>query len=245
MSLAGKVALVTGGSRGIGAATARRLASEGAAVAITYERAEDRAKQVVAEILAAGGRAVAIRADAANAADVTASVERTVSELGRLDILVNNAGIFVAGPLADVTVEQIDRTFAIHVRAVFVAVQAAAKHLPAGGRVVSIGSNLADIANRPGVSLYAASKAALAGLTKGLARDLGEQGVTVNLVQPGSTDTEMNPADGEHADQQRQRTALGHYGTADDIAATVAHLVGDGGRQITGATITVDGGANA
>jgi NAD(P)-dependent dehydrogenase (short-subunit alcohol dehydrogenase family) len=245
MSLTGKVALVTGGSRGIGAAIAQRLASDGADVAITYEKSEDRAKEVVANIEATGRRAVAVRADSADAADVVAAVERTASELGGLDILVNNAGIFPSGPFEDVTVEDIDRTFAIHVRSAFVAAQAASRHLPDGGRIVSIGSNLADVVPRAGIALYSASKSALNGLSKGLARDLGPRGITVNVVHPGSTDTDMNPADSNHAEPQRARTAVGHYGTADDIAAAVSYLAGDGGRHVTGTTLTVDGGANA
>ncbi|WP_163506227.1 SDR family NAD(P)-dependent oxidoreductase [Fodinicola acaciae] len=245
MSLTGKVALVTGGSRGIGAAIARRLASDGADVAITYERAEDRAKELVAGIEATGRRAVAVRADSADAADVVASVERTVSELGRLDILVNNAGIFPSGPLEDLTVEEIDRTLAIHVRAVLVAAQAASPHLPQGGRIVSIGSNLADYVPHAGIALYSASKSALNGLTKGLARDLGPRGITVNVVHPGPTDSDMNPADGEHAEPQRALIALGHFGTTDDIAAAVSYLAGEGGRQVTGTSLTVDGGLNA
>jgi NAD(P)-dependent dehydrogenase (short-subunit alcohol dehydrogenase family) len=245
MTLTGKVALVTGGSRGIGAAIARRLASEGADVAITYEKAEDRAKAVVAEIEAGGRRAIAIRADNTDESEVVASVERTVSELGQLDILVNNAGIFVAGPFEELTVDDIDRVFAVHVRAVIIAAQAAARHLPDGGRIISIGSNLADVVPRSGIALYSASKSALSGLSKGLARDLGTRGITVNVVHPGSTDTDMNPAGGEHAEPQRVRTALGHYGTPEDIAAAVSYLAGEGGRHVTGTSITVDGGANA
>lgn len=245
MSLTGKVALVTGGSRGIGAAIAQRLASDGADVAITYEKSEERAKEIVASIEAIGRRAVAVRADSADAADVTAAVERTASELGRLDILVNNAGVFPSGPFEDVTVEDIDRTFAIHVRSAFVAAQAASRHLPDGGRIVSIGSNLADVVPHAGIALYSASKSALNGLSKGLARDLGPRGITVNVVHPGSTDTDMNPVDGDHAGPQVARTAVGHFGTADDIAAAVSYLAGEGGRNVTGTTLTVDGGANA
>jgi NAD(P)-dependent dehydrogenase (short-subunit alcohol dehydrogenase family) len=240
--LEGKVALVTGGSRGIGAAISRRLAREGAGVALTYLSAADRAKAVVAEIEAEGRRGLAIPADSADPAAVVAAVERTVDELGRLNILVNNAGIFPNGPLEDVSLEEVDRTLAVHVRAVFVASQAAARHMGDGGRIISIGSCFAERVPYPGVSLYAMSKSALIGLTKGLARDLGERGITATLVHPGSTDTEMNPADGEGADEERGFIALGHYGSTEDIAATVAHLAGEGGGYITGTSIAVDGG---
>ncbi|WP_437655849.1 3-oxoacyl-ACP reductase family protein [Sorangium sp. So ce1182] len=239
---AGKVALVTGGSRGIGAAIVRRLARGGADVALTYVSAPERGRAVVADVEAAGRRGLAIAADSADPAAVVGAVERTVAELGRLDILVNNAGIALMGPLDAVTLEDVDRTLGIHVRAVFLASQAAARHMGAGGRIVSIGSCLADRVPGPGITLYSTSKAALVGLTKGLARDLGARGITANLVQPGPIDTDMNPAHGAGADDQRSLIALGQYGSVDDIAATVAHLAGEGGRFITGATIAVDGG---
>ncbi|WP_437634580.1 SDR family oxidoreductase [Sorangium sp. So ce854] len=242
LELAGKVALVTGGSRGIGAAIARRLARGGADVALTYVSAAERARAVVGEVEAAGRRGLAIAADSADSAAVVGAVERTVAELGRIDILVNNAGIALMGPLEAVTLDDVDRTLAIHVRSVFLASQAAARHMGAGGRIVSIGSCLAERAPGPGTTLYSMSKAALVGLTKGLARDVGPRGITANLVQPGPIDTDMNPADGPGADGQRSLLAVGHYGSADDIAATVAHLAGEGGRFITGATIAVDGG---
>jgi NAD(P)-dependent dehydrogenase (short-subunit alcohol dehydrogenase family) len=240
--LAGKVALVTGGSRGIGAAIARRLAREGADVALTYAGAEGKAHAVAAEIEATGRRGIAIQTDSADPKALVAAVERTVLELGRLDILVNNAGIFPNGPFEDVTVEEVDRTLAIHVRAVFVASQAAARYMKAGGRVVSIGSCFAERVPYPGVSLYAMSKSALVGFTKGLARDLGARGITANVVHPGSTDTDMNPADSPGADDERRFIALGRYAEPEDIAATVAHLAGEGGRHITGASLAVDGG---
>lgn len=240
--LGGKAALVTGGSRGIGAAIARRLALEGADVALTYLSAADRAKTVVAEIEAEGGRGLALGADGAHPGAVVAAVERTVAELGRLDILVNNAGVFPNGPLEDVSLEEVDQTLAVHVRAVFVASQAAARHMGAGGRIISIGSCFAERVPYPGVSLYAMSKSALIGLTKGLARDLGARAITANVIHPGSTDTEMNPAGGESAEEERGFIALGHYASTEDIAATVAHLAGEGGRYITGASIAVDGG---
>ncbi|XXY44199.1 3-oxoacyl-ACP reductase family protein [Sorangium sp. So ce269] len=242
VEFAGKVALVTGGSRGIGAAIVRRLARGGADVALTYVSAPERARAVIADVEAAGRRGLAIAADSADPAAVVGAVERTVAELGRLDILVNNAGIALMGPLDAVTLEDVDRTLAIHVRAVFLASQAAARHMGAGGRIVSIGSCLADRVPGPGITLYSTSKAALVGLTKGLARDLGARGITANLVQPGPIDTDMNPAHGAGADEQRSLVAVGQYGSVDDIAATVAHLAGEGGRFITGATIAVDGG---
>lgn len=245
MSLTGKVALVTGGSRGIGAAIARRLAAEGADVAVTYARSAASAEVLVAELEGSGRRALALAADSADPAAVTRAVEETVARLGRLDILVNNAGIYPYGPLENVTLEEVDRTLAIHVRAAFVAAQRAAKHMQGGGRILSIGSCLAERTGAPSMTLYAMSKAALNGLTKGLARDLGGQGITVNVVHPGPIDTDMNPADGPGAEAVRTTTALGHYGEVTDIAATVAHLAGPGGRYITGAAIAVDGGFGA
>ncbi|UCM91112.1 SDR family NAD(P)-dependent oxidoreductase [Streptomyces marincola] len=245
--LRGRAALVTGGSRGIGAAVARRLAREGADVAITHVSplGLERSRDVAAQIEAAGRRAEVIEADAADAGAVTASVERAAAAFGRLDILVNNAGIFPAGPFEDVTAEELDRALAVHVRAAFLAAQAALPHLPDGGRIITVGSNLADRAPYPGVALYAMTKAALGGLTRGLARDLGPRGITVNVVHPGSTRTDMNPDEGPDADAQRALTALGRYLEPDDIAATVAHLAGPAGRNITGTAITVDAGANA
>jgi 3-oxoacyl-[acyl-carrier protein] reductase len=243
--LDGRVALVTGGSRGIGAAIARRLAADGADVALTYRQAAERAGEVADAVRASGRRAVTIEADCGDPAAVAAAVERTAAELGRLDILVNNAGIFPIGPLEEASLEEVDRTLAIHVRGPFVAIQAASRHMRDGGRIISIGSSLAERVPYPGVSLYAMSKSAVVGLTKGVARDLGERGITVNVVHPGSTDTEMNPADGPDADAERALTALGRYASPEDIAATVSHLAGDGGRYITGAAIAVDGGVTA
>lgn len=243
--LAGKVALVTGGSRGIGAAIATRLAAAGADVAITFARRTGDAQAVVAEIVAAGRRGIAIQADSADADQIVAAVERAVGELGRLDILVSNAGIFPFGAIEDTSLEEIDRALAIHARAVYLASRAAVRHMADGGRIVSIGSNLAERVPFAGVTLYAMSKSALLGFTRGLARDLGGRGITVNLVQPGSTDTEMNPADGPTADDQRALSALGRYAEPADIAETVAFLAGDAGRTITGAVLTADSGANA
>jgi NAD(P)-dependent dehydrogenase (short-subunit alcohol dehydrogenase family) len=240
--LAGKVALVTGGSRGIGAATAQRLARGGAAVALTYASNGDRARAVAKQIDADGGRALIMQADNADPGAVTAAVEQTVESLGRIDILVNNAGIFTGGPLEALTVEQADRLWAVNVRAVFVAAQAAARHMGDGGRIITIGSALAERVPAPGLTLYAMAKSALTGLTKGLARDLGPRGITVTVVHGGLIDTDMNPADGPGADFLSSVTALGRYGRAEDIAAAVAHLADPSSRYITGTAITVDGG---
>ncbi|KGM32908.1 SDR family NAD(P)-dependent oxidoreductase [Inquilinus limosus] len=243
--LSGKVALVTGGSRGIGAAIAERLARDGADVAVTYAASPDKATAVVGRIEALGRRGLAIAADATDGRAVQAAVERTVAELGRIDILVNNAGVFPYGPFEEVGEDELDRTLAIHVRSSFLAAQAAARRMGQGGRIISIGSCLADYAGGANMTLYVMTKAALTGLTRGLARDLGPRGITANIIHPGPTDTDMNPADGPHADGQRQHIALGHYGEASDIAAMAAHLAGEGGRWVTGASIAVDGGVNA
>jgi 3-oxoacyl-[acyl-carrier protein] reductase len=244
-SLDGKVALVTGGSRGIGAAVARGLADAGADIALTYLAAADRANEVAAAISAAGRRPLSIVADSGDPTAVREAVERTVADLGHLDILVNNAGTFPAGPLEQVTREDAERALAVHALGAFVASQAAAAHMSEGGRIVSIGSCFAERVPYAGLTLYAMSKAALIGLTKGLARDLGARGITANVIHPGSTDTDMNPADGPGADAEREYIALGRYATPDEIAATVVHLAGDAGRYITGASIAVDGGFGA
>lgn len=245
VELQGKVALVTGGSRGIGAAIAMQLARAGADVALTYVRSAEKAEAVVKEIKALGRRGLAIQADNTDAQAVEASVATTIAQLGRLDILVNSAGIWHAGPLDTVTLEQLDETMAVNFRAPFVASKAAAAVMPEGGRIISIGSNLAERVPDAGIGLYSASKAALVGLTKGLARDLGPRGITVNVVHPGSTNTDMNPADSDHADAQRGRMAIPKYGSPDDIAGLVAWLAGPQGRFMTGAALTIDGGANA
>lgn len=243
--LNGKVALVTGGSRGIGAAIARRLARDGADIALTYASAAGDARTVAAAIEASGRRALAIAADSADPLAVIAAVERTVAELGRIDILVNNAGIFPYEPLDEVTLDSFDRTMAIHVRASFVAAQTAARHMRDGGRIINIGSCLGERVGGPNMTVYAASKAALIGLSKGLAQDLGARGITANVVQPGPVDTDMNPANGPDAEALRQGLALRRYGHVDDIAAMVALLAGEGGRFVTGAAIAVDGGFSA
>jgi 3-oxoacyl-[acyl-carrier protein] reductase len=240
--LSGKVALVTGGSRGIGAAIAQRLARDGAAVALTYASSAEKARAVAKQIDADGGRALVIRADNADPGAVTAAVEQVVTELGRIDILVSNAGIFEGGPLEALTVEQADRLWAVNVRAAFVGAQAAARHMGEGGRIIMIGSALTERVPVPGLTLYGMSKAALTGLARGLARDLGPRGITVTVVHGGLIDTDMNPADGPGAEFLRTLPALGRYGVAEDIAAAVAHLAGASSRYITGTAITVDGG---
>ncbi|MFO7307650.1 MAG: 3-oxoacyl-ACP reductase family protein [Pseudomonadota bacterium] len=244
-NLQGKVALVTGGSRGIGAAVARRLAAEGAEVAITYARAQDRAEQVVAEIEASGGRARAIRADNRDAGAVKAAVDSVVSARERIDILVNNAGIFETGLIDEITAEDFDRMVDVNLRAVFIASSRAARAMGQGGRIITTGSTLAVRVPWPGIGLYAMTKAALVGLTKAMARDLGPRGITANIVHPGSTDTEMNPASGEHADQQLGLMAIPRFGRPEDVADLVAWLAGPTAASVTGAEFTIDGGANA
>ncbi|WP_323660419.1 3-oxoacyl-ACP reductase family protein [Pectobacterium versatile] len=243
--LTGKKALVTGASRGIGAAIALELAEKGADVAITYQSSEERALDVVRAIEAKGRRAFAIKADSANAEAVVRSVNEAAQALGGLDILVNNAGIARGGMLSQLSLADIDDTLNVNVRAVVLASQAAISHLGQGGRIISIGSSVAERVSMPGLSVYAMSKSALLSFTRGLARELGPNGITVNLVHPGSTDTDMNPADGDYAEAQRASIALGHYGKPEDIAAAVAFLASPAARQITGTGITVDGGSNA
>ncbi|KFX18159.1 MULTISPECIES: 3-oxoacyl-ACP reductase family protein [Pectobacterium] len=243
--LTDKKALVTGASRGIGAAIALELAEKGADVAITYQNSEARALEVVRAIEAKGRRAFAIKADSADAEAVVRSVNEAADALGGLDILVNNAGIARGGMLSQLSLADIDDTLNVNVRAVLLASQAAIPHLGQGGRIISIGSSVAERVPMPGMSVYAMSKSALLSFTRGLARELGPNGITVNLVHPGSTDTDMNPADGEHSEAQRSSIALGHYGKPEDIAAAVAFLASPAARQITGTGITVDGGSNA
>ncbi|MEV4556880.1 SDR family oxidoreductase [Kitasatospora sp. NPDC049285] len=243
--LEGRVALITGASRGIGAAIALRLAAEGADVALTYRDSAEQAAALAERIRDGGRRAVAVRADSAVPAELTAAVDEAARTLGRLDVLVNNAGVFPTGPLEQVGLAELDRTLAVNVRAAFVAAQAAVRHMDGGGRIISIGSNVADRAVFPGLALYAMSKAALTGMTKGLARELGPRGITVNVVVPGPTDTDANPADGPNAAAIAGFTALGRYAEAAEIAATVAHLAGPDGGYLTGATIAVDGGFGA
>jgi 3-oxoacyl-[acyl-carrier protein] reductase len=245
MMLEGKRALVTGASRGIGASIARALAAEGADVAITYEKSAERAAEVVRAIEAQGRRAVAVQADSADVAAVQASVEKTVAKLGGLDILVNNAGILRVAELKDISLKDIDAVLNVNVRAPIVASKAALAHLTKGGRIITIGSFFADRVPASILSVYAGSKSALVAFTKGLARELGPKEITVNLVQPGSIDTDMNPANGPFAGTLQQITALGRYGAVDDIANAVAFLASAKAQYITGSALTVDGGAIA
>lgn len=244
-SLTGKRAFVTGGSRGIGAAIARRLAADGADVAIAYEHSVAAARAIVEELKTAGRLAVAIQMDASSPDSIQQAIDRAAAELGGLDILVNNAGIMRAGPIETMSIKDVDDTLAVNIRAVLLASQAALAYLPNGGRIISIGSNLAEQVPTAGISLYSMSKAALIGWTKGLARDLGPRGITVNIVHPGSTDTDMNPANGPTSDGQLSRMAIKTYGRADDVAALVAFVAGDEARSINGSGLTIDGGANA
>jgi 3-oxoacyl-[acyl-carrier protein] reductase len=243
--LENKRALVTGGSRGIGAAIVKRLAHEGAHVALTYVGRPDMAEEAARAARDSGVRAMAIQADNADAASVVAAVEETVRVLGGIDILVNNAGIAVMGNIDGFRLEDFDRTVAVNLRAVFVATQAAVKHMQAGGRVITIGSCNAERIPFDGGSVYGMSKAALVGLVKGLARDLGPRGITINNIQPGPIDTDMNPADGQYSDMQRSYMALPRFGRADEVAALVAHLAGPETDFITGASLTIDGGYSA
>ena len=243
--LAGKVALVTGGSRGIGAAIAKRLATEGASVAITYSKGADAAASLVEAIEHDGGKAVAIQADAADADAVRNAVETTVETFGRLDVLVNNAGTVIPMPVEETTLADFDRVFAVNVRGTFVATQAALKHIKSGGRIIMIGSCLGERVFFPGMAPYAATKGAIKMLTQGLARELGARGVTVNNVQPGPIDTDLNPASGEWAAGQKAAVPLDRYGHTDEVAALVAFVAGPESSYINGANLTVDGGINA
>jgi len=241
-TLTGKVALVTGGSRGIGAAIAKRLAQDGATLAITYAGSPGKAEQVVRGIENFGGKAMAIHADSADAKALKNAVVETAKTFGRLDILVNNAGIAVMAPLDEFKLEDFDRSVAINVRAHFVAAQEAARHMGEGGRIINIGSVNADRMPFAGGAVYGMTKAAVAGLTRGLARDLGPRGITVNTVQPGPVATDMNPEDGEFAETLKGFMAVKRYAKADEIAGMVAYLAGPEAGFVTGACLTIDGG---
>ncbi|MFF0682874.1 SDR family oxidoreductase [Streptomyces tendae] len=240
--LTGRTALVTGGSRGIGAATVLRLAREGADVALTYMNGKDAAEDVVRAAEALGRRAVALRADSADAAEAAGAVERAATALGGggLDVLVNNVGLGLLGPLESLSPADVDRLLAVNVRGVFLASQAAAARMTEGGRIITVGTCMTQRVPGPGGTLYATSKSALIGLTKALARELGPRGITANIVHPGPIDTDMNPADGPHAEGQAAMTALGRFGTADEVASTVAYLAT--ATYVTGAEFAVDGG---
>ena len=243
--LEGKIALITGGSRGIGAAIAKRLATDGADVAITYTKGADAAASVVKEIERAGRKAIAIQADAADAEAVKAAVDKTVATLGRLDVLVNNAGTAIPKKFEETTLEEMDRMIDINIRGAFVATQAALKHMKDGGRIIMIGSCVGERMMTPGLVPYSATKGAIKMFSQGLSREVGNRGITVNNIQPGPIDTELNPADGEWAVPQKAATALNRYGSVDDVAALVAFVAGPESSYITGANLTVDGGTNA
>src|ERR1700674_4462800 len=243
--LEGKIALVTGGSRGIGAAIAKRLAADGANVAITYRNGVDAAASVVKEIERAGRKAIAIQADATDAGAVEAAVEKTVATFGRLDVLVNNAGTAIAKRFEETTLEELDRLININVRGIFVATQAALKQMKSGGRIIMIGSCVGERAMTPGLVPYSATKGAVKMFTQGLSREVGSRGITVNNIQPGPIDTDLNPAAGDWAAPQKANTALDRYGSVDEVAALVAFVAGPEASYITGANLTVDGGTNA
>jgi len=243
--LAGKVALVTGASRGIGAAIAQRLAADGASVAITYSKGADAAASVVKAIEGAGGKALAIQADGVDAAAVKAAVEKTVVTFGQLDVLVNNAGTAIPKPFEEATLEELDRVIDLNLRGVFFATHAALKHLGDGGRIITIGSCVGERNMTPGLAAYGATKGAVKMFTQGLSREVGSRGITVNNIQPGPIDTDLNPAAGDWAAPQIANTALKRYGRVDEIAAMVAFVAGPEASYITGASLTVDGGTNA
>jgi 3-oxoacyl-[acyl-carrier protein] reductase len=243
--LEGKIALITGGSRGIGAAVAKRLATDGAEVAITYAKGADAAASVVKEIERDGGKAIAIQADAADAKAVTDAVEKTVATFGRLDVLVNNAGTAIPKTFEETTLEEMDRVIDINIRGVFIATQAALKHMKDGGRIIMIGSSVGERVLVPGLVPYSATKGAVKIFTQALSREVANRNITVNNVQPGPIDTELNPATSEWAVPQKAATALNRFGHVDEIAAMVAFVAGPESSYITGANLTVDGGMNA
>ncbi|HEY2544940.1 MAG TPA: 3-oxoacyl-ACP reductase family protein [Candidatus Acidoferrum sp.] len=243
--LSKKVALVTGGSRGIGAAIAKRLAADGASVAITYTKGADAAAAVVKAIEKSGGKAIAIQADAVDAKAVTAAVEKTVATLGRLDVLVNNAGTAIPKKFEEATLEEMDLMLDLNVRGVFVATQSALKHMNKGGRIIMIGSCVGERDMTPGLAAYSATKGAVKMFTQGLSREVGDRAITVNNVQPGPIDTDLNPAAGDWAAPQKANTALNRYGTVDEVAALVSFVASPEASYITGANLTVDGGTNA
>jgi 3-oxoacyl-[acyl-carrier protein] reductase len=245
LNLFNKVAFVQGGSRGIGAAIVKRLVQEGAIVAFTYVSSPDKAQALVSELEAKGGRALAIQADSSDSTALQQAIRIAAETFGRLDILINNAGVLAMGPVEEFKLEDLDRTLDVNVRSVFVATQEAVRFMGEGGRVITIGSTNADRMPFAGGAVYAMSKSAIVGLTKGLARDLGPRGITVNNVQPGPVDTDMNPADSDFADALKGLMALPRYGKAEEIASFVAYLAGPEAGYITGASLTIDGGFSA
>lgn len=245
LPLTGKIAIVTGGSRSIGAAIAKRLAADGATVAITYNASPDRAAAVVQQIVAAGGQAVALAADAGNPEAVGAAIAEVAQRFGKIDILVNNAGISLLGAPEDIAFEDFQRILAVNVTGVFVATQQALKHMGQGGRIIHIGSSMVQYAAFATASVYTLTKGALTGFSRGLVRDLGPRGITVNTVHPGPTDSDMNPADGPIADFLRPNIAMGRYGEGKDVASAVAYLASAEAGFVTGAELIVDGGFTA
>lgn len=243
--LAGKRALVTGAARGIGAAIALKLAEDGADVAITYEKSVEKAEALATEIRALGRKAVAIQADAASPEAAKTAVEQTVVDLGGLDILVNNAGVLIAGEFSAHSLEDIDLQLNVNVRGVFVTTQVALKHIPNGGRIITIGSNAGLSVPFVGIAVYAATKSAMESFTRGLARELGPRDITVNLVRPGPIDTDMNPADGPLAPSVLPSLSIARYGKTREVAEAVAFLAGPGAAYVTGSGILVDGGISA
>ena len=240
-----KVALVTGGSRGIGAAIAKRLAADGARVAITYAKDANAATAVIKAIDRNGGKAVAIQADAADVKAVAGAVEKTVENFGQLDVLVNNAGTAIPKKFEETTLEELDRVIGINVRGTLVATQAALKHMKSGGRIIMIGSCVGERVLTPGLVPYSATKGAIKMFAQGLSREVGSRGITVNNIQPGPIDTDLNPAAGDWAQPQKAATALDRYGHVDEVAALVSFVAGPESSYITGANLTVDGGTNA
>ena len=243
--LAGKTAFVTGGSRGIGAAIVRRLAADGAAVAFTYAGNEKAASALAAQVEAAGGRTLGLRADSTDATALKAAIDRAAATFGRIDILVNNAGVFRLGTADEMSLEDFDLTLAVNVRAVFVGIQAALRHMGEGGRIINIGSTNAERMPFAGGGAYAMSKAALTGLVRGFARDLGPRGITINNVQPGPVDTDMNPADAPLAAALHGLMALPRHASGDEIAGMVAYVASPAASFVTGASLNIDGGFSA
>jgi 3-oxoacyl-[acyl-carrier protein] reductase len=244
-NLQGNVAIVTGGSRGIGAAIAKRLAADGARVAVTYSKGAAAAESVVKAIESAGGEAIAIQADAADVKAVTGAVEKTVETFGRLDVLVNNAGTAIPKKFEETPLEELDRVIDINLRGVLVTTQAALKHIKSGGRIIMIGSSVGERVVTPGLVPYSATKGAIKMFAQGLSREVGSRGITVNNIQPGPIDTDLNPAAGDWAVPQKAVTALDRYGHVDEVAALVSFVAGPESSYITGANLTVDGGTNA
>jgi len=239
--LEGKVTVVTGGSRGIGRAIARRLAADGAAVVLSFRTGAAEADSAVAEIAAAGGRAAAVRADLAVVADVRALVAGAVERFGRLDILVNNAGVAIYRPVAEATEEEFDASFAVNARGTFFALQEAARRMADGGRIVNISTG-ATVPGVPQGALYCGSKAAVEQFTKSLARELGPRGITVNTVSPGFTETGMLAALPHLREVGAALSPLGRTGQPEEIAEVVAFLVGPGGSWLTGCNVQAGGG---